>query len=298
MKRAIVSGAAGFAGCNLTERLIEDGYTVYALVRAGSRHNERLSGYSADALKLIEADMGDYDFLPDKIHDNCDIFFHLAWTGGRDDFEAQRRNIDASLKALEAAVKIGCKRFVASGSQAEYGVKSGLITEDLMGNPFSAYGASKLSACYLTRFRASQLGIEWVWGRIFSLIGKYEPEGRLMPDIIRKLKNHETPHISAASQNWDYLDAKDAAEAIIALGEHGKSGEIYNIANGDYHPLKFFMEEVRAIYAPDIRIEYGEPPVPYVSLMPSVEKIHCDTGWKAKIGFAETVRENYWDVTV
>ena len=292
MKKAIVSGAAGFAGANLTEQLIRHGYFVYALVREGSAHNERIKNYSADSIRLIEADMDTYHLLPFKINDECDVFYHLAWTGGRYDFYAQNANIDRSLKALEAAAKLGCKRFVATGSQAEYGARTELITEELMPDPFCAYGAAKTAACYMTRFRAEQLGIEWIWGRIFSLYGKYEPRGRLLPDIIDKLKAGETPHISAATQNWDYLDAVDAAEAIIALGEKGRKGEIYNIANGDYHPLKHYMEMLRAYYAPEIFIEYGEPPVPYVSLMPSVQKIKNDTGWEPEVDFMESVIKN------
>lgn len=293
MKKAIVSGAAGFAGANLVEHLIEHGYFVYALVREGSAHNDRFNKYSDDVIRLVDCDMNSYDLLPARIREECDIFFHLAWAGGRNEFEEQNTNIKASLMALSSASRLGCKRFVATGSQAEYGVKKELITEDMMADPFSAYGAAKISACYLTRFRAEQIGIEWVWGRIFSLYGKYEPKGRLLPDIIDKLKAKEIPHISSATQNWDYLDAGDAAEAIIALGEKGRNGEIYNIANGDYHPLKYFMEMLRAQYAPDILIDYGEPPIPYVSLMPSVQKIRNDTGWKAEVDFMDSVLRNY-----
>ncbi len=293
MKKAIVSGAAGFAGCNLTEKLIEKGCFVYALVREGSAHNERLEKYSSEQVKLIDCDMDSYHLLPFKINDECDIFYHLAWTGGRYDFYAQNANIDSSIKALEAAAKLRCRRFVATGSQAEYGARNELINEEVRPEPFCAYGAAKSAACYLTKFRAEQLGIEWIWGRIFSLFGKYEPKGRLLPDIIDKLKAAETPHISSATQNWDYLDASDAAEAIIALGEKGRKGEIYNIANGDFHPLKYYMEMLRAQFAPDIRIEYGEPPVPFVSLMPSVKKIRNDTGWRAETDFMESVIRNY-----
>ena len=286
MNKVIVSGAAGFAGCNVVEHLIEHGVFVYALVRAGSAHNDRLTGISEDKIRLIEIDFDDYKRLPELIDDKCDVFFHLAWgSRGRNDFESEYKNVQRSIDALEAAAALDCKRFVATGSQAEYGVKDEIITEDLIPEPFTAYGAAKVAACYLTKCRAEQLGIEWVWGRIFSLYGKYEPYGRLLPDIIKMMKNAEIPSISAATQYWDYLDAADGAEAIIALAERGRSGEIYNIANGDYHPLKYFMEILRERYAPGIRINYGELPNPCVTLRPSVQKIKEHTGWEAKVKF-------------
>ena len=286
MKKVIVSGAAGFAGCNLVEHLIEHDIFVYALVRAGSKHNERLAGYRDDQIKLVEIDFDNYKELPELIKEPCEVFFHLAWgSKGRNDFETEYANVQRSIDALESAAKLGCKRFVATGSQAEYGVKQDIITEDMDLKQFTAYGSAKVAACYLTRCRAKQLGIDWIWGRIFSLYGKYEPYGRLLPDIIKMLKNAEIPHISAATQYWDYLDAGDCAEAIIALAEKGRSGEIYNIANGDYHPLKYFMEILRERYAPDINIVYGELPNPCVTLRPSVKKIQEHTGWEPVVRF-------------
>ena len=58
MKRAIVTGAFGFAGANLVEQLLELGYRVYAVGRAGSAHNERLK--ESDQLKKIYLDMNEY----------------------------------------------------------------------------------------------------------------------------------------------------------------------------------------------------------------------------------------------
>ena len=54
----------------------------------------------------------------------CDVFFHLAWQGGRYDFAAQYGNIADTIGALEAAARLGCHRFICTGSQAEYGRQS------------------------------------------------------------------------------------------------------------------------------------------------------------------------------
>lgn len=277
MKTAIVTGAAGFAGCNLTEHLLDHGYTVYAVIRPGSVHNHRLQ--ESSSLKKIELDTSMLSELPGLIRETCDVFFHLSWQGSRNDMKSQLPNINNTLMAVDTAKELSCSLFLATGSQAEYGVQSKIITEDLLPDPFSAYGAAKTAACFLSRQRAGQLGIGWIWGRIFSLYGKYEPSGRMLPDLIESLKRGETPRLSSCRQYWDYLDAEDAAEALIALSERGRAGEIYNIANGEWKHLKAFTERVREYFAPEIPIHYGDDPDPFVSLKASADKLKLDTGW-------------------
>ena len=291
MQRAIVTGAAGFTGLNLVEALLAAGYFVYAVVRPGSAHNKRIQ--TGQQLSMVEADLGDLAGLSEKITEKCDVFFHLAWQGDRDDFAVQYGNVDASLIALEAAAQLGCRRFICTGSQAEYGLQQGAVTEETLPMPVNAYGAAKLAVCYLTKRRAEQLGIEWIWGRIFSIYGKYEPATTLISYLVASLRSGESPNLTAATQNWDYLYSEDAADALLALAAAGQRGEIYNIANGNYRPLRDFTEEVRAHFAPQVAIHYGEEARQIVSLQPVVEKIQQDTGWRAKTPFMEGLMRSY-----
>lgn len=287
--RVVVTGAAGFAGYSLTMELLKRGFEVYAVLRPYSEHNKRFSEVNAN-FHPIELDSSDFDRIPEHIDERCGVFYHLAWFGGRDDFETQNANIDYTLKALEAAKVSGCKRFVCTGSQAEYGLCTRVISESLMPNPINAYGSAKTATMYLTKRRAEQLGIEWIWGRIFSLYGDYEPSGRMLPDLLKKLVKNEDVGLSSCEQNWDYLHVLDAARAIADIGEKGKSGEIYNIANGDYKPLKQFVECAKKTLDSRSKVVYGDRANPFVSLQPDVSKIVKDTGWKPDISFIEGVR--------
>ncbi len=316
-KIAVVTGAAGFAGFSLAAHLLLHGYKVYAVLRPGSSHNNRFSKdnllsvlelecergfdklYSGEILSeeidekltCIELDYTEYHNLPNLIKESCNLFFHLSWSGGRDDFEEQTANIRASIDAVEAAASLSCSRFICTGSQAEYGIQTGVITEDICPKPINAYGAAKASAMFLTKRRAEQLGVEWIWGRIFSLYGLYEPGGRMLPDLISKLAVGEKISLSDCTQNWDYLDAGDAAEAIILLGEKGCSGEIYNIARGDYRPLREFVLEMIDRYGSAETVRFGGRANPYISLSPDTTKIKTDTGWKPIIGFLQKYDE-------
>lgn len=286
-KTAILTGAAGFTGINLVETLIKHEYKVIALVRPGSLHNKRLNGFpNVEIYELNTMDIGGFDHTRIK----GDIFFHLAWHGERDDSKEQLKNVEESVELLHLAKKIGCTRFIATGSQAEYGATSNIQYETTTLNPFSAYGDAKVRACDETRRVSSEIGIEWIWGRIFSLIGEYEPKNRLFPMMIEALAANKELNVSSCEQNWDYLDVKDAAFALIKLSECGKTGEIYNIASGNYRPLKDFVEEAKQILESSSKIIYGNRVEPFVSLQPAVEKIVIHTGWIPLTPFEESVK--------
>ena len=292
MKIAFVTGAAGFTGYSLVCHLLEHGYFVNAIVRPNSGNNTRLLGINR--VNIIECDIDDiiqivksnkvmYRDSPEK------FFFHLAWQGDRYNFVSQVKNIGMTINALEAAAKLSCRRFISVGSQAEYGVVNGCIHETLMPNPFCDYGAAKVSACYLTKRRSRELGIEWIWGRIFSLYGQYEPNTRMLPNIVCKMRDCTDVYLSSCRQYWDYLNVGDAAEALIALAENGISGEIYNIANGNYRPLREYVNIVQKQYSSTGRIFYGGDPEPFVTLKPSIDKIMNDTGWKPRVPFEKGI---------
>lgn len=284
MKKCIVTGAAGFTGCNLVERLLAAGYFVYCVVRENSAHNKRLENLAN--VQLVYADLAEYKNLYQQIQEPCEVFFHLAWQGGRYDFAAQYQNVEDTLGALEAAKKIGCKRFVCTGSQAEYGPHQDLITEETCPHPIDAYGSAKLAACILTRQRAMDLGIEWIWGRIFSLYGKYEAETRMLPALVKSLReNKDFQMATDGRQNWDYLYVSDGAEALIALLEKGKTGEIYNIAHGNYRMMREFVGLVEKIVGNTACVVYDETNISLYSLQPSSEKLKRDTGWLPQVEF-------------
>lgn len=285
-KKVIVTGGAGFLGYSVVKELTARKHDVYAIVRPGSKHNERIE--QMPGIKLIEADICENNYTPTWQYGRCDCLIHLANQGGRYDAIVQHKNVVAGLTMIDLAKLAGCKRIVYTGSQAEYGATTECQVESLPTNPFCEYGKAKVELCEKSRIAAEKAGIEWVWGRIFSLYGQYEPMTRMLPQLIAAMKNGEEYKMSSGNQNWDYLEVRDGARAVIALMESGKTDEIYNIANGEYKKLKEFAEIVKSKYSKGT-ITYGDDPSPYVSLQPSVEKIRKDTGWKPEYRFEDSL---------
>jgi len=309
MKKAIVTGGAGFAGYSLVKSLLSRGFRVVCPVRPGSSHNKRLEALSEDSngtkgeLILLSLDMKDIRILSHwlgKKHidmSGC-LFFHLAWSGERDNFDEQYANINITTDTVVTASRIGAEKIVITGSQAEYGLKAGGIrlqdgtispvTEEALPEPVNAYGAVKTAAMYISRELARHLDIGWNWVRIFSLYGECEHPHTMLSYLRSTLERGELPHLSSCEQYWDYLDVRDAANALIAVAENGKENEIYNLASGDYRPLREFTEIIRKRVRADAAIDYAEadPSSPSLSLRPSIEKLKRDTGWKPELPFS------------
>ena len=310
MKKAIVTGGAGFAGFSLVRSLLENGYRVACPVRPDSPHNRRLEELGKKTVNkgdgelfIIPLDMSGILLLEDILKDKgldmsgC-LFFHLAWSGERNNEEQQIANITPALNTVKAASSIGAARLLITGSQAEYGLKSGgiilsegqfkAVTEDTAPEPVNSYGAAKTAALYLTKDLSRHLGLSWNWLRIFSLYGEYEHPHTMLSYLRNTLKNGEVPHLSSCTQYWDYLHTSDAARAFISVAERGREGEIYNIANGHFRPLREFTEIVRMGIDPALRIDYApeDPGSPAISLRPDVSKLMKDTGWSPVAEFS------------
>ena len=216
MKRIVVTGATSMIGTALIEECIRHNIEVYAVVRAGSSKTKRLP--ESARIHQIECELEKLEELPAKITGECDTFFHIAWgnTGENrnSSTEQQSRNVFYTLKAVRAAHAMGCKRFIGAGSQAEYGpMDVPRIAPDSPVHPTTPYGASKLAANQLSSMLCKELGMEWIWPRIFSVYGIYEKETTMIASGLRKMLKGEKTEFTPAEQRWDYLYSKDAGRA-------------------------------------------------------------------------------------
>ncbi|WP_408072052.1 NAD-dependent epimerase/dehydratase family protein [Butyrivibrio sp. JL13D10] len=288
MENVVVTGASGFLGSNMVEALSEEGYRVYALIRPGSKNSDRL--VNIPNVETIEYDISDTDSkLENLIPNKCIFLFHFAWAGDFYNLEDQIKNINYTLNLVSSAKKIGCKRLIFAGSQAEYGVSDRQLNEDSMVLPIGAYGVAKVATCFCSRIKARELGIEWIWGRIFSVYGKNDLDKHLIPKLINSIKDNKVIELSSCRQMWDFLHIDDFTNAFILLARRGIDGNIYNVADGRYRHLKDYIEVIKEYTGVDI-VKYGDDPNPFVSLKPDVSKLKRDTGWEPQINFEDGIK--------
>ncbi len=296
MKKAVITGATGSVGRAIINKLIKENVEVTVLYRSGSKRadcipNNRLIKKiccSLDEIKSFSPEENDYD-----------VFYHLAWAGttgaARDDADLQLKNIEYTLNAVELAKKMGCRKFIGAGSQAEYGLCDKPLTPDTPTFPFTGYGMAKLAAGQLSRLKCRKLGIDHAWVRILSVYGKYDPENSVIKSAINKFTAGEKAEFSKGEQLWDFLSARDAANAFYLIGcdcEHNE--KIYCLGSGKSAPLREYIKKIHELCKSDSEIDFGA--IPYsrnqiMFLQADISELTNDTEFVPEIDFETGIKE-------
>jgi len=293
IRTAVVTGPTGAIGHALCARLLREGAAVYAVCRPGSPRAETLP----EGVTRVFRDVSELASLPERIP-RADALFHLAWTdtvgAGRDDMDAQVKNIRFTLDACRAAGALGCSVFVGAGSQAEYGRADRALTPDAPCFPENGYGMAKLCAGQMSRTECRRLGLAHVWPRIMSVYGPFGVESTVIMSTIRTLLAGRKPRLTSAEQLWDYLYVDDAAEALYRLALSGHDGCIYPLGSGAPRPLREYIELLRDEIDTSLPLGFGEVPYSETQIKHLEADIHSlteDTGFVPSVDFSEGIRK-------
>ena len=296
MKKVIITGPTGAIGIALIQELIQNEVEVTAVCHKQSQRIERIP--KSSKVKIIECDLEQINTLDKNLEKSYDVFYHFAWactTGdSRNNVSAQLNNIRYTIDAVELAARIGCKKFIGAGSQAEYGRVDGFLNEKTPTFPENGYGIAKLCAAQMSKLRCEQLGVEHIWTRILSVYGPYDGENTLIISLIKQLLNKQKPSCTKGEQIWDYIYSKDVAKAFYLLGKWGKNGKIYCIGSGEKRKLSEYIEIIRDKVDKEMDIgfgdiSYGEKQVMY--LCADISELQKDTGFCKDYSFDEGIEE-------
>lgn len=301
--RIVVTGATSFIGRAVVEELLEKRHQVFAAVRpdsAGRGELEAMQRETGGQLTVLPVDLsacGTLDRHP-ALEGRADLWLHLGWEGSgsanRTNPEIQARNIGYALEALGAAARLGCTRFLFSGSQAEYGIADGLMREDSPCHPVSEYGKDKLEVCRRVGERAAELGITYLHARIFSVYGPGDHPWSLVSSCVDTFLKGGHMEFGACTQLWNYLYIKDAVRAITGLLLAKSPSGVYNVAGNDTRPLREFIGEIHRLCGGRGTFEYGKRPPNaegVVSLKPDTGKLYRTANFQPRISFEEGIRE-------
>ena len=279
IKTVIVTGPTGAVGTALCSRLLQAGCTVVAVCRPGS---PRAVALPKDAnLYVVACDAANLADLPQ------------CMAAGRNDMPAQIENIRYTIDAVRTAAAMGCRVFVGTGSQAEYGRVDGVLRADTPTNPENGYGMAKLCAGQMSRTEAAALGMDHVWARILSVYGPHDGPNTMISATIQKLLAGQCPDLTAGEQKWDYLYSADAADALYRMACHGRSGAVYPVGSGTARPLWEYIETLRD--AIDLALPLGLGKISYgpqqvMFLQADITQLAADTGFAPRTAFADGIR--------
>ncbi len=309
----LVTGAAGFIGSNLVEKLLRYGQTVRGLdnLSTGYLHNieevRELVGPEAwSRFSFVEGDIRDLATCR-ELCEGVDIVLHHAALGSvphsiEDPILANQSNVDGFLNVLVAAREAGVGRVVYAASSATYGDEPTLPkVEHLIGNPLSPYAVTKyVNELYAKVFHTTY-GLESIGLRYFNVFGpRQDPDGAyaaVIPKWIHTLLVGERCVINGDGETTrDFCFVDDVVQANILAGMTGNPaalGEVYNVACGGGTTLTDLFDLIREELAEIDSAVASLTPEYREFRMGDVRHSHADIGKiRRRLGYepAHTVR--------
>lgn len=235
--RVLVTGATGFIGRHVLERLRATQVEVAGLARRGASFESDLT-VAAEVRTVLD------QYKPTHI-------FHLAGaiaqtTGGVPTLFSS--NVAATAVLLgEAATSLPEARIIVLSSSAVYGVAMpATVTEEAPVQPTTAYGLSKAAAETVAR-------CHWDAGkdvrvvRAFNLTGPGLPSGLVLSDVAVQLARGETVRVGNLDSRRDWLDVRDLAEALCLLALEAPPFEVVNVGSGHSVSVRECVEKMVAM---------------------------------------------------
>jgi UDP-glucose 4-epimerase len=306
MQKVFITGAAGFIGSSLTDRLLADGKTVVGWDNFSTGQEKFLEGALKSPLfTLVRGDNLDI-LLLSKAMAGCDFVFHLAANADvrfgtdnpRKDFE---QNTTAAFNVLESMRANGIKRIAFSSTGSTYGEATVIPTPEDAPFPIqtSLYAASKVAGESMIAAYAEGFGFEAYIFRFVSILGERYTHGHIF-DFYRQLTEHPgwLKVLGDGSQRKSYLYIQDCIDAILHVTRLGTARDakhriqIYNLGTPEYvqvnHSIGFICGALGL--KPELRYTGGDRgwigDNPFIFL--DTKKIQA-TGWKPKLTIEQSI---------
>ena len=293
----LVTGAAGFIGSALCRRLVSDGHRVigYDDLSRGRRE------FLPQGFRLVEGDIRDQARLSETIAETMpECVIHLAAMHFIPECVARPRetldvNVEGTRRVLESCRDRSVRTFVFASSAAVYAPADGPCAEDTTPlRPLEIYGESKLAAEQLVRAFHEDTGIPASILRLFNTVGRRETNPHVIPHIFESLQTSDVIALGNITPRRDYIDARDVAEAILAVADGSTGLQVLNVGTGVAHSVSDIVESLRRILARPITVVQETSRMRTTErmlLLASIEKIRGATRWTPKITLEDTLED-------
>jgi len=265
---SLVTGAAGFIGSHLCERLLELGHRVVG-VDAFTDYYPRpvkegnLAGFRGHpAFRLVEADLGRADLA--GLVGEVDFVLHQAgqpgvrpsWGSHFDQYVA--RNLLATQRLLETVRgSRRLRRMVFASSSSVYGQARELpLREESLPQPYSPYGVTKLAAEHLCRLYHQNFGVPIVALRYFTVYGpRQRPDMGFHRFIRAALAEQPIPVYGDGEQTRDFTYVADTVEANLLALTGPVAGGLFNIGGGSRVSVNEILRTLEEVMGVAVRRE-------------------------------------------
>lgn len=305
--KVLVTGAAGFIGSSLCDRLLEQGNEVVGVdcltdyydisIKRRNLENAR----SSENFTFLQLDLATCD-LPRLLEGVSAVFHQAGQPGVRaswgSEFEGYvRNNILATQRLLEACRdQSGLRTLVAASSSSVYGTAERYPTiESDMPTPISPYGVTKLAAEHLCTLYGTQFGVPCSSLRYFTVYGPRQRPDMAINRLIRSaLTGSQFPLYGSGEQRRDFTFIDDIVRANLEVSEWlmdgGSPGSVFNVGSGNpvsLHRVIATIESVagRRINCHHLPPEDGDP----IQTGADCTRITSLVGWRPQISFEDGI---------
>jgi nucleoside-diphosphate-sugar epimerase len=305
----LVTGCTGFIGSRLTEKLINDGYKVYGLVRHVARKELKPLDSFIDRLRLIEGDLSTYHSVNSAISNVQPQFvLHLgALSPVRlsfdDPFPYISTDFEGTVNIVHSMIEKAPKARLIFASTAEvYGWqnRSEPTKETVALNPASPYAVCKEAADQYVRLAMKIYGLQATVMRPINSYGRRGEKGFFVEYLISKMLNNEAIYIGTPNSIRDYMFVDDHVNAyLLAMKSDKAIGEVFNVSPNNPVSNGELTNILAKIMNFDGKIIMGSYPPGYPSrpiqqdpdyLVLDSSKIRHALGWKPSVTLEEGLR--------
>lgn len=265
----LVTGAAGFIGSNIVERLIGEGAKVKAVDNFFTGKRKNIEPFLSE-IEFFEGDIKDLNLLR-KLMRGVHFVIHQAAVPSvpcsvKNPLASNASNVDGTLNVLVAAREAGVKRVVYASSSSVYGESPELPKEEGMKpTPLSPYAVSKLAGEYYCQVFYQVYDLETVSLRYFNIFGpRQDPSSEyaaVIPKFIKCFMNEQPiPIYGDGEQSRDFTYVENVVEAnLLALEAPKVAGEVFNVACGSRTTLNKLVELLKEIFSKNLKVENLPP---------------------------------------
>ncbi|MGH9818927.1 MAG: NAD-dependent epimerase/dehydratase family protein [Pyrinomonadaceae bacterium] len=257
--KALVTGAAGFVGSHLTERLLEDGYDVIGVDKFLDNYPRHFKVKNVAAslnrsnFKFLEEDLLKIN-LKELLKDVAYVFHLAAQPGVRsswgDEFaQYTQNNVMATQLILEACKESAVKKVIYASSSSVYGDTNDLPMREEGGTrPVSPYGVTKLAAEHLCYLYWKAYAVPAVSLRFFTVYGPRQRPDMFFHIFMERLRRgEEIPLFDDGEQTRDFTYCADIVDGLLSAALYPGTGETFNLGGGTESNLLDVIRIVEAI---------------------------------------------------
>jgi len=305
-KSVLVTGAGGFIGSHLSEKLLGLGCEVRSFVRYNSRNDwgllELISKDKLNEIEVITGDLNDTDAVYNASKD-VDVIFHLgsiisipySYLNPRETIET---NIIGTLNVLNAARLYGVDKIIHTSTSEVYGSARYVpINETHPLQAQSPYSASKIGCDKIAEsyFKSFDLPVSTI--RPFNTFGPRQSARAVIPTIITQALIGNKINLGSLHPTRDYTYVDDTTDGFIKIAESSKSvGEIFNIGSNFEISIRDLAQKILYLLGKEEEISIDSDRIRPINS--EVERLWCDNtkakkiiGWKPKIKFEDGLKE-------